>query len=239
MPRDLYTRYPRPLLWLVPGGDLWIEGQPGIAAQRVEIAPFYLSKLPVDNEQFEAFDPGFQRGAASAGDRDPAVGVSWEEAQAYCAWYAEIARKPIRLPDELEWEHACRAGNRARAFWGDDPEGAEEHAWDARNSGGRVPRLEAKRANEHGLYGVLGGVWEWTASPWRELPAAEVGRGDATLPPDAPRVLRGGSFRVDRAVLGCALRKAAAPGERFDDAGFRIARSLRQGRPGVPPWALG
>ena len=195
--RDYYTRYPRPVLWLVPAG----EG----------IAPFYLSTLPVTNEQFAAFDPDFARGPAAPGDRDPALGVSWADAAGYCAWYAEVARKPIRLPEEAEWEHACRAGTAGPAFWGDDPAAADRFAWHAGNSDpARVPPLDAKPTNPFGLYAMLGGVWEWTATA----------KGDA-------RILRGGSWRLPAAELTCALRRAEPPGRRLPDAGFRIARSLK------------
>lgn len=194
---DYYTRYPRPVLWLVPGAGA--------------IDPFYLSTLPVTNEQYEAFDPGFERAAAAPGDRDPAIGLSWEDAAAYCAWYAEISRKPIRLPEESEWEHACRAGTSGSAFWGVDPEGAGRFAWHAGNSDpDRVPPLDAKPSNPFGLHAMLGGVWEWTAT-------AEAGA----------RILRGGSWRLRAAELACALRRAEPASRRVADAGFRIARSLR------------
>lgn len=202
MSAEHYTAYPRPILWLVPEGEL--------------TAPFYLSKLPVTNEQFEAFDPGFERSALAPGDRDPAVGVSWEDAAEYCAWYAEVARKPIRLPAEEEWEHACRAGAHGRWFFGDDPETAEEFVWHRGNSGEAVPPLDGKRTNGFGLHAMLGGVWEWTASP--------AGGGD----PSAPlRILRGGSFRTPLDELSCSLRRAEAPDRPVPDAGFRIARSFR------------
>ena len=176
---DYYTRYPRPILWLVPGGTL------GAA----EVEPFYISKFPVTNEQLEAFDPGFVRSPLSPGDDDPAVGVSWEDAARYCRWYAEVSRKPMRLPTELEWEHACRAGATGRFFWGDDPAEADTYVWSAENSGGRVPRLDAKKANGHGLFGMLGGVWEWTAE----------------------QTLRGGSFRQPAASISCAVMRMRFP----------------------------
>lgn len=192
---DYYTRYPRPILWLVPGGTLGAAG----------VEPFYISKFPVTNEQFEAFDPGFVRSPLSPGDDDPAVGVSWEDAAEYCRWYAGVSRKPMRLPTEVEWEHACRAGTAGRFFWGGDPAEADAYVWSAENSGGRVSRLDAKKANGHGLFGMLGGVWEWTAE----------------------RVLRGGSFRQPAASITCACRLSVEPEAAPEDAGFRIVKSLR------------
>jgi len=196
--RDHYTRYPRPILWLIPEGP---------------VQPFYISKVPVTNEQFEAFDPGFLRSPVSAGDRDPATGVSWHAAVEYCEWYAEIARKPIRLPTEAEWDHACRAGTTGRFFF-DDPDQADDYLWDAANSDGQMQRLEDKKANGHGLFGILGGVWEWTET------TEEGDEGEA-------RVVRGGSFRTPREETSCAARRLLTPDSQLDDVGFRIVKSLR------------
>lgn len=209
----------------------------------VEVAPFYLTKLPVSNEEYEAFDPAFERSELSPGDREPALGVSWQEATAYCTWYAEVARKPIRLPTETEWEHACRAGATGGWFWGDGPASAEAHCWHRGNSGDRLPPLADKRANEHGLYGMLGGAWEWTDSPFRPYPLDQAapsasGPHPAEGPPGERqpaehRVLRGGSFRTQLSEITCSVRRAEPPQEPVADAGFRIARSLhtRIGRP--------
>jgi formylglycine-generating enzyme required for sulfatase activity len=201
-----YTSYPRPVLWLVPEGEL--EWRRDGASRRVTVPPFYLSTLPVTNRQLEAFDGGRARAAASQGDDDPAIGVSREEAEAYCRWYGTVARKAIRLPSEAEWEHACRAG-------GEWPRGESDTdgaaIWHAGNSDWvSVPQLAAKPSNGFGLLGMLGGVWEWVA--------AEEG-----LPP----VLRGGSWRTPLAEIAQGARRVESPGARPPEAGFRIAKSLR------------
>jgi len=199
---ERYTAYPRPVLWLVPEGELATRGG------TVSVEPFYLSTLPVTNRQLEAFTGARARPAAAAGDDDPAIGVGLELARDYCEEYARIARKAIRLPTEVEWEHACRAGRSDRWFWGDDASGADAWLWHRGNSGEAVPRLDAKRSNGFGLHAMLGGVWEWV-------------EGD-----DRP-VLRGGSWRTPLTEIGCGVRRTPAPGETIEDAGFRIARSLR------------
>lgn len=204
MTRERYTSYPRPVLWLVPEGELPIAGR------TVEIAPFYLSTLPVTNAQLEAFTGARQRSSAAVGDDDPAIGVDLDLARGYCDWYARIARKAIRLPTEAEWEHACRAGSRSRWFWGDDEREADAWAWHLGNSGdsASVPPLGAKRSNGFGLHAMLGGVWEW----------AEGEEGG---------VLRGGSWRTSLDEIGCGNRRIVTAGEHVADAGFRIARGLR------------
>lgn len=227
--REAYTRYPRPLLWLVPGGTVTVGGDEADARPRftVEVEPFYLSKVPVTNEQFEAFDPGYLRADHAPEDDDPAVGVSYEDAAAYCRWYAEVSRKPMRLPTEVEWEHACRGGASGRLYL-EPPETLDQHAWHAGNSDPRrLPRLRDKRYNPFGLYAMLGGVWEWTASLYRPYPLDDLGRPPEDAGEPSPRVLRGGSFRTPPEQLSCSLRRAADPRLALPDAGFRVAKSLR------------
>jgi formylglycine-generating enzyme required for sulfatase activity len=199
---ERYTSVPRPVLWLIP------EGERITAGERHTIEPFYVSTLPVTNAQLEACMPEWERSPLAPGDDDPAVGTSAELAREYCRWYAALARKPIRLPTEAEWEHACRGGSTARRFWGEDETAADAHAWHAGNSGPLVPPLAGKRTNPFGLHAMLGGVWEWVEG-------------------DDGGVLRGASWRMPLAEIDCAARRVPAAGETIADAGFRIARSLR------------
>jgi formylglycine-generating enzyme required for sulfatase activity len=195
---ERYTAHPRPVLWLVPEGE--IDG--------VAVEPFYLSSLPVTNRQLDAFAPERPRPPAAPGDDDPAVGVDVDLARGYCEWYARISRKAIRLPTVVEWRYACRGGGEALCGWGTDESAADPWLWHRGNSGDRVPSLGAKRSNGFGLYAMLGGVWEWAL--------------DASGPQ-----LCGGSWRTPLAEISCGARRRLAPGEPLDDVGFRIARSLR------------
>ena len=124
----------------------------------------------------------------------------------------------------MEWEYACRAGTSGRCFFPDgDGEAAEAHVWDARNSGGRVRDLRAKKPNPAGLLGMLGGVWEWTASLYRPYPAVPGdGRDDPSA--DGPRVLRGGSWASAMNQARSAYRHG--DGSRTIFYGFRVARPL-------------
>ncbi len=222
-----YTQVPRSTLWLLEEGEVVIGGgardaEPAFGAS---VAPFYLGKTAVTNAEYEAFAPAHARSPQAPDGDDPVVDVSFSEAVAYCAWYAALAKKPFRLPTEVEWEYACRAGTRGRYFWGDDPAGAEAQVWDAQNSQGRAHPGTAKRANPWGLCAMLGNVWEWTSSLYLPYPVT-AGDGRDLVDEPGPRVLRGGSYREPRGQVSCATRRGEEPTARFADVGFRIARSL-------------
>ena len=221
--RDSYTRYPRAILWLLREGDLTLPAPGDGRTTTVRLPAFYIGKTPITNLQFESFDPTYRRTASSPDDREPAAGISHRQATAYCRWYAEIARKPIRLPTELEWEYACRAGTTTRCFFGDDPQHADPFVWDSHNGNGMAGAPTAKRPNDFGLHGMLGGVWEWTATAFGPNIGPAV---DEQAPDDAARVLRGGSFRTDRVDLSSGLRRAGDPSLTDDDIGFRIVREF-------------
>jgi formylglycine-generating enzyme required for sulfatase activity len=218
MLKDSYTRYPRAILWLVQGGELAIHGaaKDDGPSGTFSVEPFYMGKLPITNQQLEAFDPSYVRLPHSPGDEDPAVGISHEVAAAYCRWYADVSRKPMRLPTEIEWEYACRGGTSGRYFFGEDPEQGEPYLWDIRNSGGKARDPRKKETNPLGLHGMLGSVWEWTSS--------FQGSSEVVTPPGP--VLRGGSFLMDRDEMGAEVRRLQGGTPGLEDVGFRIVRSF-------------
>ncbi len=99
---------------LIPGGPFLF----GPANEKVELKPFYIDVVEVDNELYEMFcnathrplPPGFVRGRPG----DPIVNVTFQAAQAYAAWAGK------RLPTEQEWERAARGPGGRRFPWGND-----------------------------------------------------------------------------------------------------------------------
>ena len=221
-----YTKYPRPCMWLVRGEDFIMGGgcseQPSFEA---EVGSFYISRACLSNEAFQAFRPDYIPHPNSPGPEDPAVGVSFEDATAYCNWWSEVSHKSFRLPTEIEWELACGGGRKERYPWGDSPEAGDAYAFSVENTEGGCPALEGLKPSDQGLFGMIGGVWEWTSTRLGDFPIRDQEARDSVLPA-GDRVIRGGSFRESLADLGTRLRKGAPESLATDNLGFRIVRSL-------------
>ncbi|MGA8574295.1 MAG: formylglycine-generating enzyme family protein [Candidatus Cybelea sp.] len=180
----------------------------------------------------EQVDLSWQHPGFSQSGSDPAVCVSWQDAQAYIAWLnKKIAGTSgggkYRLPTEAEWEYAARAGSTTLFWWGDDGGVASDHAWYKENSGGRTQPVGMKGANAFGLYDIVGNVWQWTqdcyGASYANAPAD--GRAVETTA-NCLRVDRGGSWLYPAWLLRSSTRERNPAQFRDRIMGFRVARYL-------------
>ncbi len=191
---------------------------------RVRISkPFLIGKYPVTNQEYHRFlkanpktrPPVLLTNSRFNDPKQPVVGVSWDDAQAFCRWAG------CRLPTESEWEYACRAGSQQRFCFGADDSKLEEYAWFATNSGGKLHAVGEKTPNSWGLFDMHGNVWEWCQDRFGSYPKRAV-TDPVGATSGTERVLRGGSFLNDPAYLSCSFRNNFPPDDRNRDIGFRV-----------------
>ena len=197
--------------------DLVIQG--AIPAHTVYLDAFSIDIHEVTNDQYSRFvhtmgltPPAFVTDQRLTRPENPVVGVSWEDAAAFCAWAGK------RLPTEAEWEKAARGVEGYDYPWGNAWDSAKLRTSDgvsgrdlmgfedwsdwidetsslsstAATAGPAAVGSHPEGASPYGVMDMAGNVWEWVAdwfdagyykvSPQRNPTGPETGRR---------RVLRG------------------------------------------------
>ncbi len=199
---------------LIPAGSYTM----GELKKQITVKPFYLAKFPVTNQRYRKFVentnhriPEYWNDKKYNGADQPVVGVSWDDAVAYCDWLTKTSKEKMkfRLPSEVEWEWAAGRGER------EYPSGNEKPDQNRANYDMKVGQTTPvgsypAGATPDGLMDMAGNVWEWCADWFDEKTKAS-------------RVVRGGSFDYSRYYLRCAYRVNRNPHNRNYNVGFRVA----------------
>lgn len=158
--------------------------------------PFYMARTETTQAQWRAVR-GVNRGT-QLGDDFPVDSVSWHEAQSFCESIG------ARLPDNLQWEYACRAGSR-KEYSIEDPITLDqakcldiekvraEGVPDPRN-GSQAAAVASYPPNAWGLYDMFGNLEEWTARGSSEREVIDWAPILAIDPDCELRSMRGGSW---------------------------------------------
>ncbi|MFM7166585.1 MAG: SUMF1/EgtB/PvdO family nonheme iron enzyme, partial [Planctomycetaceae bacterium] len=198
--------------------------------------PVQISRYPVTNAEFRKFveaggyeqqeywksgwEEKCQRNWSSPGSFElrgfdaatqPAAGLSWYEASAFCEWMSvrDDEYQYALLSEEL-WEAAARGLQGYQYSWGDEWKTGycnSERLLGSTSVVGTFPQA----TSPCGAVDMTGNVWEWTSSLYKSGKAG--------------RVLRGGSWSSGSDVCSAWYRDYYSPGGRGSRVGFRLART--------------
>ena len=215
------------MLWCPPGEFLMgspedEEGHDESENQvQVQISKgFWMARTPVTQGQWKALmgnNPSHFKGSKDL----PVEEVSWNEAVEFCDKLNAQESLPsgyrYALPNEAQWEYACRAGTTTPFHFGSTLDGTAANCDGTRPYGTEIkgPYLERTTVvgsyppNPWGLYDMHGHVFEWCEH-----------RYDAS---GSYRVIRGGSWCNVAAHCTAGCSDWTDPGFRCNSFGFRVA----------------
>jgi len=185
----------------------------------------------------------------------PVVGVSYEQAKAFCNWRTNYLNSVLmvkgqkameyRLPTEAEWELAARGKQKAGRFpWKSNNATTEKGCFYANfkpSKGGFTDdgniitsKVASYPANEYGLFDMAGNVAEWTSTNWSESgyedmnelnPSLHKNRANTDFYINKRKVVRGGSWKDAARFMEVSTRTYEYTNESRSFVGFRCVRS--------------
>lgn len=184
----------------------------------------------------------------------PVVGVSWEQANAFCAWRTNYLLKGMgsaarqiqryRLPTEVEWEFAARgkegniypwSGNESKSDKGCYYANFKPERGNYTKDGNIITnRVGSYSPNSNGLYDMAGNVAEWTSTVYTESGVLSMSDLNPDLRYNAAKedpyrmkkkVVRGGSWKDVAANIRSDMRSYEYQNESRSYIGFRCVRS--------------
>ena len=187
-------------------------------------------------------------------DNHPVVGVTWEQANAFCAWRTDYLLKGMgahakwiqryRLPSEAEWEYAARGKEGNRFPWQQGDTKSDEGCYYANFKPGEgnytkdgsliTSRCGIFSANSNGLYDMAGNVAEWTSTLYTEAGILQMSDINPDLQYRAAKedpyrmkkkTIRGGSWKDPVKYIQGATRSYEYQNESRSYIGFRCVRS--------------
>ncbi len=189
-------------------------------------------------------------------DDYPVVGVSWEQATAFCRWRTDFLLRgmpgasaaeiqPYRLPTEIEWEYAAR-GKEGNPFpWQSSDVKSDNGCFYANFKPDRgnytkdgsliTSKCGIFSANSNGLYDMAGNVAEWTSTVYTESGVESMSDMNPELHYNAAKEdpyrlkkksIRGGSWKDPESMIRSAWRTYEYQNQPRSFIGFRCVRSM-------------
>ncbi len=185
----------------------------------------------------------------------PVVGVTWEQANAFCAWRTDYLLKGLgaearyvqryRLPTEAEWEYAARGKQQNEFPWENKDVKNGDGCFYANFKPDRgnytedgnliTSKVGIYASNSNGLYDMAGNVAEWTSTIYTESGVDAMNDLNPTLVYNAAKEdpyrlkkksVRGGSWKDPESYIRSAWRTWEYQNQPRSYIGFRCVRSL-------------
>lgn len=185
----------------------------------------------------------------------PVVGVTWEQANAFCAWRTDYLLKGLgpearfvqryRLPTEAEWEYAARGKDGTEFPWENENVKNGDGCFYANFKPDRgnytkdgnliTSKVGIYSANTNGLYDMAGNVAEWTSTIFTEAGVDAMNDLNPQLKYNAAKEdpyklkkksVRGGSWKDPESYIRSAWRTWEYQNQPRSYIGFRCVRSL-------------
>ncbi|WP_373736563.1 type IX secretion system lipoprotein PorK/GldK [Bacteroides heparinolyticus] len=185
----------------------------------------------------------------------PVVGVTWEQANAFCAWRTDYLLKGLgpeakfvqryRLPTEAEWEYAARGKEGNEFPWENEQVKNGEGCFFANFKPDRgnytkdgnliTSKVGIYGANSNGLFDMAGNVAEWTSTIYTEAGVDAMNDINPQLRYNAAKEdpyrlkkksVRGGSWKDPESYIRAAWRTWEYQNQPRSYIGFRCARSV-------------
>ncbi len=228
------TQIATPRMALIQGGSFVMGNDAGRPderpAHRVRLHSFRAALRPVSNAEYALFlsstgreAPKFWQDAAFDAPAQPAVGITWFDAAAYCDWLSRATGAGFRQPTEAEREFASLGGLEGVDWpWGSDPPAARPELAEVAGLGQPHPPSEVC-ANGYGLLCMADNVHEW-CSDWYDAAYYAVAPEEAPAGPASGkrRASRGGAWRHQVKFNRCSARSSLDPAFQYNDYGFRV-----------------
>jgi iron(II)-dependent oxidoreductase len=214
---------------LVPAGEFWMGSEEGDDDEkprhRVYMDAYYIDKYEVTNALYKRFmdatgrsAPLYWNDSKFNGARQPVVGVSWDDADAYCKWAGK------RLPTEAEWEKAARGTDGRKYPWGAQWDSSRANSDESKLGRAKEVGSYPTGVSPYGVHDLAGNVWEWVADWYdRNYYERSPERNPTGPPAGQNKVLRGGAWLDSPFYLRSAYRVGSSH-PHHDYIGFRCAR---------------